>query len=67
MNTQKLGQLVKERQAKQNQVRAAMNNKNLPDMLDKIRERREIDERIAAERRSGGRRVMVCDSKLIAH
>ena len=66
MNNEKLAQLVQERQAKQSQIRAAMNNNDVRGVFTRIRERREIDERIAAERRSG-KRVMISESRLIAH
>lgn len=66
MNNEKLAQLVQERQAKQTQIRAAMNRNDFDSTLARIRERREIDERIAAERRSG-KRVMLSGRKPIAH
>lgn len=66
MNNEKLAQLVQERQAKQTQIRAAMNQNDFDSTLARIRERREIDERIAAERRSG-KRVMLSGRKPIAH
>ena len=66
MNNEKLAQLVQERQAKQSQIRTAMNNNDVRGVFTRIRERREIDERIAAERRSG-KRVMISESRLIAH
>ena len=66
MNNEKLAQLVRERQAKQSQIRAAMNNNNVREVFTRIRERREIDERIAAERRSGPR-IMLTGRKPIAH
>ena len=66
MNNEKLAQLVQERQAKQSQIRAAMNRNDFDSTLARIRERREIDERIAAERRSG-KRVMLTGRKPIAH
>ena len=66
MNTENLAQLVRERQAKQKQIRAAMDSHDFPGLLARIRERREIDERIAAERRSG-KRIMICESRPTAH
>ena len=66
MNTKNLAQLVRERQAKQKQIRAAMDSHDFPGMLARIRERREIDARISAERRSG-RRIMLTGRKPIAH
>ena len=65
MNNEKLAQLVQDRQAKQSQIRAAMNNNDVRGVFTRIRERREIDERIAAERHSG-KRVMISGSGLIA-
>lgn len=66
MNTEKLAQLIRERQAKQTQIRTAMNRNDFDSTLARIRERREIDERIAVERRSG-KRIMICESRPTAH
>ncbi len=66
MNTENLAQLVRERQAKQKQIRAAMDSHDFPGLLARIRERREIDERISAERRSG-KRIMICESRPVTH